>query len=1272
MKPIVIDLETSLGGKIFGPDSRDPSNDYYTLIYGDHPDRVTIEHRAEGYGRTLPNNIFADCDLIVGHNLGFDLSYLWETPELITYLDNGGAVWDTALAEYLMSGQRHKYPSLKELQKLYLDQQIKEDRISYLFSKGVGAERIIAARKRCPMLFALYEKYCKGDGVSTLRVFAAQYRKAKEMGMLPILKAWMRGFLGLLEMENSGLQVNLDNCEQTLQSFRQQALENLAKATELVRDKWDERLGEFNINSPKHKSAMLFGGEFKIKEKVQDGFFKNGNPKFKAVDAFITIEGFGLPLSWTKGSKREGLYVTDDGVINEIGKRCTDATVLEYCRLQKEAMRFTKMASTYLEPFIKYSVDGVLKPRYNKTLTVTGRLSSSQPNMQNCCSADTEVLTRSGWKLFPELLDGEEVYQVDPITAEGKFVVPSRVVRLYQDSSLISVKSEWGEFLYTAGHRIISYGRDMKLPHIESAADWLNFKGKIIDRKVLRSSVKTGGRVLTDAERFELELAIIVQAEGYLDTKRKVPCYNLRFEGSRKIAQIKQLISDIKPAANGGVRFNLDMTATGPWLDGSKAKNFTTKILELSCDDLRWFITTLHKWDGDFTRGKTYGQKMSKREKSLDIVQAVACLVGQSTSWYCHPHKDFSVVNFHKNMYRYQSRTEVKEVEYKGMVYCVTVPTGAFIIRRNKQVVVTGNCPASGDMLVPIQGQLIAPHGYIAADIDFCLAPFTKILTEEFIWKEIKDIEVGEALVGFEENVRSHDGRKFQQSLVTHKKILRKECLKITTSEGVIICSKDHMFLAFHYGRNRDLSWVKAEDLTGRHTLSKVCEVWDTPQTNETGWGGGFLDGEGYISNESQIGFGQNADGDNALCFNKMIRLFDEYLVNVENRYDTKRRCVKVRPAGLRTGWQSVGVFQPDRLKAKLKRSYINRSTRSKRNRKVFIFQIEDIGTQEVVALQTSTKTFLAEGLMSHNCQLEPFVTAMLSEDQSLINDLTTGVCLHCRAVSWVPSMSEGKTYEEIYQLAVVDKDPKWVLKRKKAKAINFKRAYGGGAQSLAEKEGLPIEDVQAVFDSQDIVYSRVKEFNDELFESLRLKQKPSLRRDFSRIDQKRRRFEHGLELLPIYTMDGQLTYQSGEYRHYGTYKTRFGRKFTFEEIGKRSRHGQLFRRYSTTETRNYQIQGTAGDVVMLACAEVFAYVRANKDDIRLVRQIHDSLGFYIKEDTISLHIPKLCGIMSDVKMLYKKYLNIEIPFNFNVEAKIGKDFATMEVFEFDKRESID
>jgi hypothetical protein len=1025
LKILGLDLETSLGNpKLFGPDSKDPSNDFYTIIYGNNPnEKINVLHNEEGWKRKLPVNIFDGVDIVVGHNLSFDLGYVWKTPEFQRFVKSGGQIWCTAQTQYLLSGKRHKFPSLAELQLLYLGEKVKESRISWCFSHNISPADIIKGKDKCSRVWELYNKYCADDVSTVLKIFALQYKKCKQLGIIENIKTHMKGLLGITAISKTGMHLDIVRCEETLKDLKIKSVEYLEEASKIITPMWDDRLGAFNINSPAHKSAILFGGEFTIKEKKEVGTFKNGNPKFKNEDVSVYIKGFGLTKNLTAESKVSGRYVTDAKVINKICNTATNKQAVEYCQLQKKAMNYGKMASTYIEPFLNFNINGVLFPKYNTTLTVTGRLSSSAPNMQNCCSEDTEVLTRQGWKLLSMLQDGEDVYQVDPNTFEGSFVTPSRIVKQSHEGNLIAIKAQWGEFLYTPEHRVISYDRK-GVSFIENAYDWLSFKGSIIDRKILRSSNKKGGVYLTEAEKKTLELAIIVQAEGYLDLKRKVPCYNLKFRGKRKIEQIQKIFPDLELPGSNILRFNIAVSDVGHWLDSSKEKNFTTNILNLCVEDLRWFLETLHKWDGDFVRQKTYGQKRSKRTVSLDLVQAAACMSGYSTSWYNHPSKDFSVVNFHPNKLRSQSKTEVFETPYKGVVYCVTVPTGAFLIRRNKQVVVTGNCPASGEMFETIQGNMIAPDGWTALSIDYN--------------------------------------------------------------------------------------------------------------------------------------------------------------------------------------------------------------------------------------------------------QLEPFTTALLTEDMALANDLLMGVCLHCRAVSWIPRMAEGKTYEEIYQLAVVEKHPDWVLKRKKAKAINFKRAYGGGAKSLAEAEGLDVEDVQAVFDGQDLAYPDVKAFNERLFEELVKNQQFSRASDYSKQSKAGRKFEFGLELLPIFKKGcDKPEYRPEEYRHHSVFRSRFGDMWAFEEIGHIDRNGCLRRNYSTTQTKNYHIQGTAGTIVEMAIAECFEYIRSNAGEVRMIRQIHDELGFYIKKGTESKHIPQICAIMSDIQHLFRKYLKIEVPFNFRVEAKVGQNFAQMEVYDESRDEII-
>lgn len=1012
MKLLGLDIETSISKDIHGSDPKDPSNDIYTAIAGDRPDNVHVKHFPTGCNR-ITGIDYTKYDLLVVHNASFDIAYIWNDPKFQEFLQTGGRIWCTAQAEYFLSAQRHKYPSLAELQLKYLKEKTKESRISRLFKAGIGADKIIAAKQTHKRVWALYNKYAKDDVVSMLRVFSLQYRAVKAAGMMNIITMHQKALLAVIMMHTNGMKLDLIRCENTLRDFKIKSIKYLKEATDLVGHMWDERLGEFNVNSPKHKSAMLFGGNFKIKVRQEAGLYKNGNVKYKTVEEDLYIHGFRLPLNLTSESKIDGRFSTDNKVLNDITNKSDNTLAREYCLLQKQAMLYGKMCSTYLEPFLKFNVNGVLYPKFNTTQTISGRLSSSTPNFQNCCSSDTEVLTRRGWVLFPELLESDEVYQVDTDTEVGQFVKPSQIINKKYTGDIISVASDWGVFMYTPDHRIISYTRDGN-KKVEHAKEWLGWN-KIIDRKVLRSSFTNGTRKLTETEKFSLELAIITQAEGCRSPfMKKNPTYVIRLRGERKQKQLLALGLPTHKEANGRIRLNLKHSDIAEWLDDSKEKNFTATVLSLHIDDLKWFYNTIHKWDGDFTRMCTYAQKPIRR-KSLGIVQAVASMIGKSTSYYKHPNEDLEVINFHKGAKRFQSRTEVKKTYYEGDVYCVTVPSGAFLIRRNGAVVVTGNCPASGETFEAIQGCIVAPPGWICLSVDFS--------------------------------------------------------------------------------------------------------------------------------------------------------------------------------------------------------------------------------------------------------QLEPFVTALISGDEKLTQDLLNGVCLHCRAVSWIPRLSEGKTYDEIYQLAVVEKHPDWVLKRKKAKSINFKRAYGGGAKSLAEAEDLDIDDVKAVFAGQEEEYHQHARFLNDIYDNLGNNEKVSRSIDYATSDRRGMKFNNGLELLPIFergSTDAQ--YRVDEYRKYSIYTEMTGRRYSFLQTGQIDKWGRLHKRYSTTETRNYFTQGTAADVMQMASCELFDYCLKNKD-VKLVRQIHDEAGFYVKKDTASIHIPKICAIMSSTREHFKKYLGMDIPFDFRVEAKVGTNFANLEVY---------
>lgn len=442
MSILSYDLETSINSAEHGPDAKDPVNDFYTVIYGDNVNNITVIHDAGGFKRDMPEdfiNKLKTTKIIVGHNLGFDLAYISHHKWFQQWILDGGEVWCTQVARYLLTGQRHKFSSLGELQKIYLGQKEKEDRISALYRKGIGGDKIVAARKRCPRLFKLYEKYCYDDGRTPLQIFPIQVEQAQEKNMLQVIRMYNEYMLALVWVSMSGIKVDKDYTQKTLREFSLKSLEIQEEMQQYLDKYWNNpKLPDFKPKSTDHKSALIFGGPVKCTYKVDDGWtktpthfeaikegkttcydkitdLKNGYPehkkqitegfkkankiiageftfkkvfkrKFKNVTEMVHIDGFKCPEELRKETKKENVYKTGKDFVDQLNKNYPDLEITKYVALQQDYALYEKMTSTYLSTFLTKSINGHLYPKFNNTQTKTSRLSSSNPNMQNAPS----------------------------------------------------------------------------------------------------------------------------------------------------------------------------------------------------------------------------------------------------------------------------------------------------------------------------------------------------------------------------------------------------------------------------------------------------------------------------------------------------------------------------------------------------------------------------------------------------------------------------------------------------------------------------------------------------------------------------------------------------------------------------------------------------------------------------------------------------------------------------------------------------------------------
>ncbi len=520
-----------------------------------------------------------------------------------------------------------------------------------------------------------------------------------------------------------------------------------------------------------------------------------------------------------------------------------------------------------------------------------------------------------------------------------------------------------------------------------------------------------------------------------------------------------------------------------------------------------------------------------------------------------------------------------------------------------------------------IKNHFTSRHGKdgVIIEFDWCLAPNTRVLTSEFVWKKIGDVTLDDVLIGFEENVRTKDGRKFQLGKVEKIKRLKKESVKITTNEGEIVCSKDHMFLSSGGRLGHPTIWRKASELKPNYKIPKVCEVWETPDTWEAGWMGGFLDGEGYIDKTGGFGIGQSKKyvENHKLC-SRMCKIMQKYMnISGLGTNTNEKQVVRVRPKGLRTGWQACGIFQPLRLKNKLLAAIKGQSTRSKRNRKVTIVSIEDIGIQEVVAVQTSCKTFLAEGLMSHNCQLEVCVFAYLTQDPQLINDLLEGIDIHC--------MLGSRAYGE----KIEKKDPR----RPMIKRGTFLFIYGGGAPKYSREHGVPLEQAQKLLDSFRNRYPIAKIWQDNLVKQV----------------------EGSAYLINEFT-------PKGHQKHEGFLISQTGRQYFFKTydapdflVAK-----GVMTSFNPSEIKNYPVQGLAtADIHLIALGNLWRASIAHRDKYLLINTIHDS----VLVDCLKIHAEWACNHIKTVLESIKEDLKKKFNINFNaplvIDIKMGESWGT-------------
>lgn len=319
----------------------------------------------------------------------------------------------------------------------------------------------------------------------------------------------------------------------------------------------------------------------------------------------------------------------------------------------------------------------------------------------HCYDSETEILTENGWKHFYDLSYEDKVAAVDIKTKEVKFEVPQDIFSDNYNELLYHIKGQQLDLLVTKGHRmVVSQKRNPKIGFGEFEFQTVEeVQGQT--RKYLKSGQINNTTKLEP--KFAQLLGFFI-GDGHAATKNTI---SFHIKKDREINFLQQLDLSIKSNKNN--RFDITDHALGQWFrDNCYNKNGEKKLpdnyLQYSREDFLNLLEGLKNSDGTTKRNTFVYYTTSPILKNQLLALAaihnsvftVSVKNWNNTNWSPLFILTFSNRNSPEVALSQKNRslTYVENyVPYTGKVYCVTVSTGAIIVKRNDKVAVSGNTP---------------------------------------------------------------------------------------------------------------------------------------------------------------------------------------------------------------------------------------------------------------------------------------------------------------------------------------------------------------------------------------------------------------------------------------------------------------------------------------------------------------------------------------------------------------------------------------------------
>ena len=503
-----------------------------------------------------------------------------------------------------------------------------------------------------------------------------------------------------------------------------------------------------------------------------------------------------------------------------------------------------------------------------------------------CVDKDTEYFTGTCWKRISDYKEGDRVLVFDPKTRSAFLEIPQKYIKLPCDKFNV-FKTKYGIDMQLSDEHTIVYETSKGHINTKQCEEFVKLHNNSkygFDARFLTTFTYSGvGIDLTDSE-IKLMCAVICDGSFRKDSNTSWCCVNLKKD--RKINLLRSILQECRygyketKQNNGFTRFYFNAPR--------KEKEFTSYWYNCSNHQLQVICENILNWDGSITNNR---KRFTQKNKStIDFVQFAFTSCGYRSSikevirnqtkivngkTYHYPNNHYYTLQITDTNKISLGRTKIIQSSSKdGFKYCFTVSTHMWVMRRNGNIIISGNCGKAQ----PLTSKILTLSGY----------------------KLMKDIRVGDIII---------DGSGKSTKVLGVFPQGKRDIYKIYFNDNTYIeVADNHLNSVYtlYKGRKKDnFGYIKTNEVMttlellekvnnnkykNKHTLkynveTPIIDCWNDNNLLVNPYLLGCLIGDGGL--HKQLRF-TNKDTDIICHVNKLLTSWDCELIRIKDTYDYK------------------------------------------------------------------------------------------------------------------------------------------------------------------------------------------------------------------------------------------------------------------------------------------------------------------------------------------------------------------------------------------------